>query len=803
MKKAEQMMGYFTKIAVTVILLNLVQSLSRAQSITSVSGTVVNTASELMWGNALIISPLDSTIVAGVSFSDGKFELSGLNSGRAYLKLTSLEFQDTFITVEYKGDTVVDLGTIVVEKAQIELEEVVLIANMPLFETRSDGIVQVNVENTILATSNTVQEILSRSPNVFVEDEGISVLGKGAAIIYLNGQRILNEQLSNIQASEIKNIEIVSNPSAKYDAEGQAVINIVTRADVLEGIKGVLSQNASFSEFSPTNTSTNLSMDYRKQRISVTGNYGMQLGAYRFLLNTTRNRSQEEDSFNSDITTDWKRKQKYFANYGVGVQYNFTEDSYLSIGYNGLTNNLGGTENSTNDITANGEQQQFESVVNKDDLTTQNSIVLNYFQSVDTLGSSLTIASQYSSNGTSIDDLIAEKSVADGKTTNRTLKNLVHREIPILSAQLDYTKAFSNQGQLETGVKFGSVSNTSDSDFLVSANDGDFIVDESLSRDFEYHERIYGTYVTYKKNTSQKLNYSFGLRGELTEYDLQTDLSGGFTENSYFNLFPNASLGITLSENKSLFASYTSRIARPRYESLNPTIVYQDAFTSIQGNPNIVPEKIYAFELGANLRSFTLKFGYNHTIDPITGGAVQGDDPKSYILQGFNSTKQHDVFAGIIVPIDTRWWTSMNTITASYNKLVDTRSSFGVNKTRPQAYVYTNNKFTLFHGLKLQFIAWYLSNRYDGIYFRKNQAEITVSLEKDFFNKSLKLQLVANDIFQTNKPDGDYQLGNTLILFDRINNTQYFRMTASYNFGKLKKINYQHKSYENGENDRL
>lgn len=796
-------MGYFTKIAVTVILLNLVQSLSSAQSITSVSGTVVNAASELMWGNALIISPQDSSIVAGVSFSDGKFELSGLNSGRAYLKLTSLEFQDTFITVEYNGNRAIDLGTIVVEKAQIELEEVVLIAHIPLFETRSDGIVQVNVENTILATSNSVQEILSRSPNVLVEDEGVSVVGKGEAIIYLNGQRILNEQLSNIQASEIKNIEIISTPSAKYDAEGQAVINIVTSADVREGIKGLLSQNASFSKFSPANTSTNLSLDYRKQRISVTGNYGMQLGSYRFLLNTTRNRSQEEDPFNSDITTDWKRKQKYFANYGVGVQYDFTENGYLSIGYNGQTNNLGGTENSNNDITLNGKLQQFESVVNKDDLTTQNSISLNYFQSVDTLGSSLSIASQYSFNGTSIDDLIAEKSVTDGKTTNRTLKNLVHREIPILSAQLDYTKAFSNQGQLETGVKFGSVSNTSDSDFLVSASDDNFIVDESLSRDFEYRERIYGAYVTYKKNTSQKLNYSFGLRGELTEYGLQTDLSEEFIGNNYFNLFPNASLGITLSENKSLFASYTSRIARPRYESLNPTIVYQDAFTSIQGNPNIVPEKIYAFEVGANLRAFTLKLGYNHTVDPITGGAVQGDDPKSYILQGFNSARQHDIFAGIILPIDTRWWTSMTTITVNYNKLVDTRSSFGVNKTRPQAYVYTNNKFTLFHGVKLQFIAWYLSDRYDGIYFRKNQAEITLGLEKDFFNKSLKLQLVANDIFQTNKPDGNYQLGNTLILFDRINNTQYFRITASYNFGKLKKLNHQHKSYGDGGNDRL
>ncbi|MDB4292259.1 TonB-dependent receptor [Maribacter sp.] len=774
-----------------------------AQAITSVTGRVVNAENEVLMGNALLISKLDSTTIKGTSFFEGTFELIDLNASDVLLKLSSLEFQDSFIPIEYKGSPNIDLGDIVVLEASQELEEVVLIANLPLFETKSDGTVQVNVENTVLATSNSVQEILSRSPNVLVTEDGISIFGKGAAIIYLNGQRILGEQLANIQASEIKNIEIISNPSAKYDAEGQAVINIVTSTSTLEGIKGLLSQNVSVSDFSPTNTNTNLSLDYRKQRISVNGNYGMQLGAYRFLLNTTRSRSDEGDSFNSNITTDWEREQRYFANYGIGVQYSFKEGSYFSVRYNGLTNSLGGTESSNNTINFNGGLEEFESVVNKGDLTTQNAVVLNYLQALDTIGSSLYIGGQYSLYKTSIDDIINETAISDGLTANRTLKNLVSREIPIFSAQLDYTKVFSKQSQLETGIKLGSVSNTSDSDFLIAPDDDNFTLDENLSRDLAYNEQIYGGYVNYKKNASEKVNYSFGLRAELTEYDLETDNLEQGLERSYFNLFPNAALGITLNENKSLFASYASRIARPRYESLNPSIVYQDAFTSIQGNPNIVPEKIHAFEIGANYSKFTLKLGYNYSIDPFTGGAVQGDDPKTYILQGLNSDRQHDIFANLIVPVNTNWWTSMNTITVSYNKLIDTRSSFGFKETRPQAYLYTNNKFTITEGLKLQLIAWYLSNRYDGIYFRKNQAEVTLGLEKDFFDKSLKLQLVANDIFQTNKPDGNYRLGNTLILFDRINNTRYFRFVATYNFGRLKKSNYQGKSIGEEENQRF
>lgn len=781
----------------------LMQHVLMAQNITSVTGRVVNTDNQTVLGNALIISLKDSTIIKGTSFFEGIFELNNLNEKRILLKLTSLEFEDTFISIDYNQNADIDLGDIIVAEASNELEEVVLVANLPLFETRSDGTVQVNVENTVLATSNSVQEILSRSPNILVDEDVISVFGKGTAIIYLNGQRIFAEQLSNIQASEIKNIEIITSPSAKYDAEGQAVINIVTGTSSLEGFKGMLSQNVSVSDFSPTNTNTNLSLDFRKKKLSMNGNYGMQLGAYRFLLNTTRNRSDEGDIFNSDITTDWEREQNYFANYGIGVQYNFTKDSYLSIAYNGLTNDLGGTESSNNEILFNGDLEQFESVVNKDDLTTQNAIILNYLKAIDTLGSSLYVGGQYSFYKTRINDLIDEESISGDAMSNRTLKNLVDRKIPIFSAQLDYTMALSEASQLEMGIKFGNVSNSSDSEFLVSQNNSNFILDEGLSRNLDYSEQIYGAYTNFKKNVSEKFNYSFGLRTEFTEYNLVTDEVGESINRSYLNVFPNVSLGITLDDKKSFFASYLSRIARPRYESLNPSIIYQDAFTSIQGNPNLVPEKIHAFEVGTNFQKFTLKLGYNFTLDPLIGGAVQGEDPKSYVLQGLNSDKQHDIFANVILPINANRFTSMNTLTVRYSKLIDNSGSFGFKKTRPQAYFYSNNTLTVFNGVKLQLIAWYLSNRYDGIYFRKNQAEITLGLEKDFFDKSFTLQIVAKDIFQTNKPDGNYRLGNTLILFDRINNTRYLRFIASYNFGKLKKTNYQQKLSGEEENQRF
>lgn len=777
---------------------------SKAQSIESITAKVINSKNEVMLGNALLVSFQDSTILKGTSFFEGTFELSNVNMEKVLLKLTSLEFQDYFKVIEYQGKADIDLGNIIISEATTALEEVILVSNIPPIQTKSDGSIQVNVANTVLATSISVEEILSRSPNVIVEDEGISIFGKGSAIIYLNGQRILNEQLGNIQPSEIKSIDIITNPSAKYDAEGEAVINIVTINNASEGIKGQLQQNVTVSDFASPISNTNISLDYRSKKMSVRGNYGAELGTSRFILNTTRSRSGEGDFFNSDITTDWNWKQQYFANYGLGVQYNFNEKSYLSMAYNGLTNDLGGTETSNNTIVSNADIEDFQSVVNKADLTRQHSLSLNFSKTLDTLGSSIYIGGQYSLNDTTIDDLIEENSTTENEITSRTLKNLVKRNIPILSVQSDYTKAFSNQSQLEMGLKMGQVSNTSSSQFLISPNTGIFTFDENLSRDFEYNESIYGAYMNYNKVVENKFNYGFGLRAEYTAYNLSSDAdNNSLLEKNYFNLFPNFSINTSIDDDKSLFASYSSRIFRPRYQSLNPTIVYQDAFTSIQGNPDIVPEKIHAFEVGANLRKITIKLGYTHTIDPITGGAVQGENPKSYILQRLNSNKQHNIFASLSLPINTNWWTSNNTLTTSYSKLVDTRSSFGFKETKPQAYLYTNNKFSIAPGFKVQLLAWYLSNRYDGIYFRKNQADVTIGIEKELLNKSLKLQIAANDIFHTNKPDGNYSLGETNILFDRIYNTQNFRFVATYNFGKLKKSNYQRKSSGDEENNRL
>ncbi|MBL3654518.1 outer membrane beta-barrel family protein [Fulvivirga sediminis] len=792
-----------TKTILIVLFCIQLVNICYAQQIHSIKAKVVNSDNEPMMGNAIILNVKDSSMITGTSYMDGDFEIYHLNERALLLKLQSLEFQDKYMFIEYEADTAIDLGYIVVSQEGSMLDEVVVRSSIPLFETTVEGATKVNVANTILATSTSVTEILSRSPNVLVDDGTVSVFGKGEAIIYLNGQRIQMDQLNNIQAAEIKTIEIISNPSAKYDSEGQAVINIITAGSGLEGLKGIFNQNVTVSDFAEPASTTNLSIDYRKGRLSGKGNYGLEVGAQRFILNTTRRRDEADDFFESNITTDWQRDIKNYSNYGLGLQYELSRDGYVSAAYNGMTYQYGGTESSENHMVFNNAYEQYKSTVYKDDLTRQNGLTINYLNPTDTLGSSFFVGGHYSMYGSYVNDFISEQSITSDSVNYRVLKNIVNREIPILSLKMDYTKVISNQARMVAGLKYGKVSNTSVSQFLISENDGPYLPDKQFSRDFNYDEEIYAGYINYNRKVNKQLSYAVGIRSEYTRYGLDTDELETSIDDVYFNIFPHLNATYLVSEKLSWFSSISSRINRPGYQSLNPTIIYQDAFTSIQGNPNIVPTKVYAFEMGANVSNITFKAGYTYEKDDIAGGAVQGDTPRSYILQTLNVKSRESYFVNGIIPFSNNWLWSSNSINLSYNKYTSKDELYGFMPTKPRIYLYTNNKITLFSGIKLHLLAWYRGNSQDAIYFRKHQADVTVGLEKDLLNKAVKLNLTANDIFHTNKPDGYYTLGDTFILFDRIYNTQNFRISITYNFGKLKKTNFKNKASGEEETDRL
>lgn len=691
-----------------------------------------------------------------------------------------------------------------VEPQKNELNEVVIKRQASLIKYGANGNIDVNVANTLLATSSSVNEVLSRVPNVVVAEGQISVLGKGEAIIYLNGILINYERFAAIPVSQILKIEVISNPSSKYDAEGKAVINIITKRNIENGIMGSASQQVTVSEFAGTSTNTLLDFNYTKGKFSFITNYGLQLGKGRELLYTTRTRPNPDEFMRSQLTTDWKRQFNNYSNFGFGLQYAFSDKDYISLAYSGNIEDLGGVVESRNSIEDNTGTNFYATDIAKNDVLLNQFINLNYNVITDAKGSSLFIGTQYSNYNGTIHDFIDENSLENEVNTEKYLKNNVANDINIIMAQVDYSKKNNKNTKLETGAKFSHATINSGTDFLIAnPEDEVFELDSELSSDFSYKEKIGAAYFNYGNSWGEKFNFSVGARGEYTNYELFTNANGNrkFSK-SYGNIFPNLLLNFDFSDDLKAHASYVSRITRPRYQALNPYVIYQDPFTTIEGNPNLLPEKIHAFEIGAMYKKFDFKMGYTYKTDPISAAALRGDTPNSYILRSLNLEKEHSYFASISRSFTSKWWTSTNTVSMNLTKAVDNAYAYALGPVKPQIYLYSNNTFTIPDWFKIQLLAWYLGDKSYGLRSDNSRSTVTLGIERNFFKDALKLNFTANDIFHDFMVSGNYTVGQTEIYYHRTYTSNYFKLIATYSFGNSKKTNYKKSEIGETENNR-
>jgi len=750
--------------------------------INSVAGRVQDAAGNPYDGVYLTYDSTGSEISRG-SFS-GQINITGLKHHRLKLVLRSLLFRDTVFVLRYMGSPSHDLGKIVPLENQNSLAQVEVRSSPAMIRYSESGNLQVNVAGTILATSSSVNEILSRTPGVNVSEGIVSVQGKGEAIIYLNGSLITAERMASIPTSQITKIEIITNPSARYDASGRAVIQVTTKSPGGAGFNGKFNQYATYSSFAGTMHNSMVDLGYAMGKLSLSANLGVQLGKGRELLYTVRQRPRSADSLYSALSTDWKRKFSPFGVYGLSARYAVNRRSVFSLSFSGNRDQLGGSVNSQNVISTTSGSKLFSSSIDKDELRSNYIVLLDYNLDTDTLGSGVFLGGQYAGYSTGNEDYISESSVSAEGSPPRFLFNDAMHRLHIASLQLDRTKVFTKGGKLEFGFRFSAVKNVSDNAFLTSsAPSGPFAPSDELSSEFTYRETIGAGYASYALSIG-KLQLSAGLRGEWTGYKMNSSALGEKQiRKDYFNIFPNLSATMSAGEVK-LAASYASRITRPRYQALNPFVVYQDPFTTIEGNPELKPEKSQSVELSADYKGTVLKLGYTYTADQLTGSALRGRTPESYVLKSINISADYAFLVSLTKPFSvSRWWQSVNTTSLSYGKSRDDRYGFATTLTRPQLYLYSSNTFSLGYGIKLQLLAWFMGDRYYSLRHDDKRSMVTLGVEKSLLQNKLKIGFTANDIFDKYIAAGDYNVGQTQIYYNRTYGFKYYRLTASYSFG--------------------
>lgn len=758
------------------------------------------------FGNVIALSLKDSSIIKGAPFQNAEFKLDGLVKDSFLLKISSVGYKD-YINPVYRipADTLIDVEQITL-LLDNTLSEVTVVAKTPIFEMDGEK-VKVNVEQTSLSSVGNVLDVLKRSPGVIVNSsDAVTVFGKGTPIIYLDGMQISTvDILKSIPSSEIKSIEIINNPSAKYDAGGRAVINIITIKNNLEGYNGNIIQNTLFikSLFSYTG----LRLNVTKKKWSVNASLGTTMGEQwsSDLYNRTyKLQDTITMQMNNSIYDTQRHANMYY--YRAGLNYRFDSTNTFGFQYNGFYNARNDVSENANRIMQDSiEQYLLKTDTKTKPLSINNNITANYTKRFDTLGTELFIAAQYGDFNIKNIANILQETTFGGSTTKLEKRNTNQNNINIISAQLDFTKVFNKKWKLESGIKETYISKTSDIKFEnYQVNDG-WVSDPNYFNGFSFNENIGAAYSELRFK-QKKLNARLGGRAELTHSDgFSKTRNQALIQRQYLNFFPSAFLGYDFTKDLTASVTLSSRITRPTFQDLDPFINYIDSLTSFRGNPYLLPEYTYSAEASLiYMKEASLTLNYSRT-----NGALRlvvdklNDGSDAFTATTKNLDRSETYSFGITIPYELKWWTTSNYFGYFLNTFTYNQGGLIIKNNKPTFSIYLYDEFRFKKICSLELNYEYTSSAVDGIFISKPFSMLSITLKKTFFNDKLTCRVTASDVFSQYVMSGNSNIPTYDLSYVSRTSTHYFLLALNYKFGKLKNVNYKNRSVNDEHDNRV
>jgi len=621
----------------------------------------------------------------------------------------------------------------------------------------------VNVENSILAAGSSILEVLERSPGVVVNQEtSISLKGKQGVIVMIDGKPSplsepdLINYLKSIPAANIDKIEIITNPSARYDAAGNAgIINIKFKKDQRQGLNGSVSLSMTQGFYNKYTGSTNL--NFRKKKWNLFGNYSYSepKGYTKFYINRKFFDAQHQVVSVFDQTS-FIKQPIISQNTKLGLDYYATKNTVIGVLFNAnwFSNNRDGFTNAliTNPDGSLQYTTQTKNVLNENRFNGFGNI--NFKHTFDTTGTELTVDGDYGSyNARSFQDfVITYYDPQNNPTSANTLKTDQQGDINVRSFKADFVMPLKNQVKLEAGIKTSFVKTDNDIRFFNILNE-EVELDTSKSNHFIYDETIHAAYVSYGK-TFKKTDYLVGLRLEQTNTNGEQITTGEKFSRSYLYLFPSIFINHKISDNHQISLSYSRRIDRPDYRQLNPFKIFVDPYTYVVGDPTLQAVLSNSFELSYTFKNkYIASLAYTSSKDVITDVFIQDDVTKvSYQIPA--NLQNFDQFTlSTIVPVSVGKWLNTN-ISADFfwNKYTSKFLGGDLLNQNVACYINVSNSFSIGkNGWSAELSGSYQSKLAWGLFLIDDLGQVSIGVQKTSKDKMSTIKLALSDIFLTNR----------------------------------------------------
>ena len=772
-----------------------IHHLSFAQGGT-ISGNITDNSSEPLTGAIAELRNSSDSSLAKVNVADvkGDYAFVNVRPGNYFLKTSLLGFEPyTGNAFAYDGSSEKELPAVKMNTTTTTLKQADISAIKPLVEVRSDKTV-FNVENSINATGSTAYEVLQKAPGVVVDNnDNVSLKGRGGVLVQIDGKDMhlsteeLGDYLKSIQSSDVESIELISNPSSKYNAAGTAgIINIKLKKNKNYGTNGSVSLAYAVGKYSKYNTS--VSLNNRSKKFNIYSSYGNNWGkrVNEFYLY----REQRPVVINQgSVNKRWGLGH----NYKAGVDYTMNAKNSFGVMVNGNVNDIDGTLNSRSEI-RDLESDATDSILRSDQTMTIGISNLNLnlnHHYTDTLGHELTTdfdygifensRNSYQPNIYYLPDDATIKSASYYRTIAPTT-------ITIYTLKSDYTQNFL-KGKLGAGYKISWVNTDNNFDFY-NINNGVESIDDTRSNHFVYTENVNALYLNYQR-TIGKLDVQAGVRMENTqsEGDLKSAVANTEDKNvkrRYTDYFPSAGITYNVNKNNSLALIYSSRIDRPNYQELNPFEFKLDELNFRKGNPFLDPQYANTFELSHTYKyTITTSASYSHTRDFFAQITDTISGNRSYITSK-NLATEDVLGANISASLQPLKWYSVYFNAGLYNQKYT--ADFGGTKTIHTSVtafnLYAQNTVKLPAGLSLEISGWYNSGGvWGGAYVNDEQGSLDLGLQKKLFRDQATLKLAYTDVFNT-APWHSYNTYGGIVIRAHGNwESQMFRVSFNWRFG--------------------
>lgn len=776
---------------------------SYAQQTGKISGKIKDGGNQKIIDAATIslLNGADSVLLkTSITDKEGNFLFDNIKTGSYLLMAQSVGHAKVYSQqlVLSQANPSLNAGTLQLLPAGKEMAAVVVTAtkNKQFVERKIDKMV-INPDALISNTGTTALEVLEKSPGITVDKDGnISLKGKQGVVVMLDGKPSymnaadLANYLKGMASSTIDQIEIMTNPSAKYDAAGNSgVINIKTKKNKQKGFNGSLSVALGQGVYSKTNNSINL--NYRKNKVNLFSTFS---GNYRedFQQLDIQRRYKNEDGSTKAIFEQNSFMKKYRNSYSakIGMDYYASSKTTLGIVFNGnLSPNSDRNFNTSFLKNSTGAVDSIVTARGLEDGQWKNGgINFNLRHIIDSTGREITADIDYINYRTDKDQDLFNASFQpnwDKKYADHLVGSLPS-DINIYSAKLDYTHPFKKGLKMEAGLKTSFVNTDNTAGYFNEVN-GIAYPDYDKTNQFNYKENVNAAYVNFSREI-KKWGFQTGLRLENTNYEgLQfgnpTQADSSF-KRSYTSAFPTAYISYKANQKNSFGFNYGRRISRPNYEDLNPFLYFIDKYTYGAGNPFLKPMFSNALELSHSYGNWlNTSFNYSHTKD-LFADTFEEDGFATIVRQG-NFGKMNNISLSVNAQLKpAKWWNLMIYTEGRYQEYKGMLYGDVLDIKATNYLVNINNQFNFKKGWSAEISGFYRTKGVEGQIEIQDMGQLNAGIQKQVLKKKGTLKLSVRDILLTMRPSGNINFQNTEATFQNYRDSRVATISFNYRFGK-------------------